>query len=61
MRRPKPAAARAAALFILLAAGGASITWGAFLLSDAAGFIVGGALTILLALFLAYLSGQAPQ
>jgi hypothetical protein len=57
----KLAAARVAALFLLLAGGCVSITRGAFALSEPAGFITGGVLAIAVALFVAYLSGVAAK
>lgn len=57
----KLAAARVAALFLLLAGGCASITRGAFVISEPAGFITGGVLAIAAAFLLAYLSGVAAK
>lgn len=53
----KLAAARVAALFLLIAGGCVSITKGAFAISEPVGFITGGLLAIAIALFGAYLSG----
>lgn len=57
----KLTAARAGALFLLLAGGCVSITKGAFTIAEPAGFIVGGLLAIIVSLFLAYLSGAGAK
>jgi len=57
----KLAAIRSAAPFLLLAGGCASITKGAFTISEPVGFITGGVLAVAVAVFVAILSGMAPK